>query len=72
MARIVDKNTPFSNNAPDIGLLTNNTGRTAAALTAAGPVADVGASFNQTTINQNFAELTARINALIADYNRNA
>lgn len=45
---------------------------TAAALTHAvgvadGTVDDVGVAFNQTTLNNNFKELTAQIAALVAD-----
>lgn len=35
--------------------------------TADGTVADVGASFNQTTLNNNMAEFATEINALVAD-----
>jgi hypothetical protein len=32
-----------------------------------GTVADVGAAFNQATLNNNFADVTDRINKLVAD-----
>lgn len=34
--------------------------------TADGTVDDVGASFNQATLNNNFKELTAKVNAILA------
>lgn len=43
----------------DMGALTDNTTGT-----ADGTVADVGAAFNQATLNNNFADLIAKINAL--------
>jgi len=33
--------------------------------TAGGTVSDVGASFNQTTLNNNFASITAKLNAIL-------
>lgn len=41
---------------------------TAAAGTADGTVADVGASFNQTTLNNNFKDLAAKINEILAAF----
>lgn len=35
--------------------------------TADGTVADVGAAFNQTTLNDNFKEFSTQVNALVAD-----
>lgn len=35
--------------------------------TADGTVADVGASFNQTTLNNNFRDLSAKLNALLTE-----
>jgi hypothetical protein len=34
--------------------------------TADGTVDDVGAAFNQTTLNNNFKELTAKVNGILA------
>lgn len=38
--------------------------------TADGTVADVGASFSQSTLNNNFADLTAKVNYLLSRQNR--
>lgn len=35
--------------------------------TANGTVADVGASFNQTTLNDNFKDLSTKLNALLTE-----
>lgn len=35
--------------------------------TADGTVADVGAAFNQTTLNNNFRDLSAKFNALLVE-----
>jgi hypothetical protein len=35
--------------------------------TANGTVVDVGASFNQTTLNDNFRDVTAKLNALLTE-----
>lgn len=35
--------------------------------TADGTVDDVGASFNQTTLNNNFKELSAKLNAILVE-----
>jgi hypothetical protein len=43
------------------------TALTAASGTADGTVADVGASFNQTTLNNNFQDVATRINQIITD-----
>lgn len=39
---------------------------TAASGTADGTVADVGAAFNQVTLNDNFKELAVKVNAILA------
>lgn len=39
---------------------------TAASGTADGTVADVGSSFNQGTLNDNFKELATKVNAILA------
>lgn len=39
---------------------------TAGSGTADNTVADVGGAFNQTTLNNNFADLAAKINAILA------
>lgn len=39
---------------------------TAASGTADGTVADVGGSFSQTTLNNNFQDLATKVNALLA------
>lgn len=39
---------------------------TAATGTADGTVADVGASFSQTTLNNNFKDVSAKINEILA------
>lgn len=39
---------------------------TAASGTADNTVADVGGSFSQTTLNNNFADLAAKVNAILA------
>lgn len=71
MARTLDKNTPFSNNAADIGIITNSNGRTPVAAATPLTLNTVGAAFSQTAIDQAFSDIAAKLNVLIADYNRN-
>lgn len=40
---------------------------TAASGTADNTVADVGSSFNQATLNNNFADLAAKVNAILVE-----
>jgi hypothetical protein len=56
--------TPASQAAPLAALTDNSTG------TASGTIVDVGGSFSQSQIDNNFASLTAKVNALIAAMKR--
>lgn len=47
------------------------TALTAATGTASDTIADVGASFNQTTLNNNFKSLADKVNALVANVGTN-
>lgn len=69
MARVIDKNDAWTRNVPNFGTLTNSTGVTPAVNTANATIQNVGATFNQATLNQNFAEITAKLNALLAERN---
>ena len=71
MARLQDKNGPFTKNAADITTLTNNTGGTASDTLAA---IAAGASYTQAdmqAVRNAIASLTAKVNALLNERNSN-
>jgi hypothetical protein len=66
MARILDKNTPFSRDVADIVPLTDNSGGT-----AGNTIVAVPAAYSQADFRAIIASLTAKINALLAERNTN-